>query len=454
MSNETHLMNELKPTSHVVFADQKYEIVIPSYSAWFQLNTVHEIEKNALPEFFDGKSQSKTPSIYKDYRDFMVNTYRLNPTEYLTFTACRRNLTGDVCSVLKIHAFLEQWGLINYQVGKENRPALLGTAFTGHFHVSAETPNGILPIFPSPESTAKQQAISVKQESLNQQTYNMDTRPQLKVNLICCTCGVTCPDIYYHCLKKPEQSICSTCYKEGRFPSTLKSSDFMKMNPQEKILKEDVWTDQETLFLLEAIEMHGDDWLKVAEHVKTKDKEQCILKFLQLPIHDDYLKGVNYEKAPISHVDNPVLSVVAYLASNVPAGLAAAAAKASIKELENIKENKVEGNEMGTLQQAAMTVLSMTALKAKLLAEEEEKKLQRFVSMAIEAELRKVEMKMKHFEELEELLMKERREIERERQLLFAERMNLKKQYMEMEIKNVAVDYGMDELQGQNLMEI
>lgn len=36
--------------------------------------------------------------------------------EYLTFTACRRNLTGDVCSILRVHAFLEQWGLINYQV--------------------------------------------------------------------------------------------------------------------------------------------------------------------------------------------------------------------------------------------------------------------------------------------------------------------------------------------------
>lgn len=42
---------------------------------------------------------------------------RLNPTEYLTSTACRRNLAGDVCAVMRVHAFLEQWGLINYQVG-------------------------------------------------------------------------------------------------------------------------------------------------------------------------------------------------------------------------------------------------------------------------------------------------------------------------------------------------
>lgn len=31
----------------------------------------------------------------------MIDTYRLNPTEYLTVTACRRNLTGDVCAILR-----------------------------------------------------------------------------------------------------------------------------------------------------------------------------------------------------------------------------------------------------------------------------------------------------------------------------------------------------------------
>jgi SWI/SNF related-matrix-associated actin-dependent regulator of chromatin subfamily C len=46
----------------------------------------------------------------------MVNTYRLNPGEYLTVTACRRNLAGDVGAIMRVHGFLEQWGLINYQV--------------------------------------------------------------------------------------------------------------------------------------------------------------------------------------------------------------------------------------------------------------------------------------------------------------------------------------------------
>jgi hypothetical protein len=80
------------------------------------MHQIHNLERKALPEFFNSRNRSKTPAVYKDYRDFMINTYRLNPQEYLTVTACRRNLAGDVCAIMRLHAFLEQWGLINYQV--------------------------------------------------------------------------------------------------------------------------------------------------------------------------------------------------------------------------------------------------------------------------------------------------------------------------------------------------
>lgn len=96
--------------------EQTHHIIIPSYSAWFDYNSIHTVEKRALPEFFNGKNKSKTPEIYLAYRNFMIDTYRLNPTEYITSTACRRNLAGDVCAIMRVHAFLEQWGLINYQV--------------------------------------------------------------------------------------------------------------------------------------------------------------------------------------------------------------------------------------------------------------------------------------------------------------------------------------------------
>lgn len=102
---------------------QTHSIVLPSYSTWFDMNSIHNIERKALPEFFNNRNRSKTPHVYKDYRDFMINTYRLNPAEYLTVTACRRNLAGDVCAIMRVHNFLEQWGLINYQVRQGSGPS-------------------------------------------------------------------------------------------------------------------------------------------------------------------------------------------------------------------------------------------------------------------------------------------------------------------------------------------
>ena len=114
-SNQTKAVLESSARSHLI--SQTHSIILPSYSTWFDMHTIHQLERKALPEFFNNRNRSKTPAVYKDYRDFMVNTYRLNPTEYLTVTACRRNLAGDVCAIMRVHAFLEQWGLINYQVG-------------------------------------------------------------------------------------------------------------------------------------------------------------------------------------------------------------------------------------------------------------------------------------------------------------------------------------------------
>eukprot|EP00124_Ichthyophonus_hoferi_P003249 Ihof_evm6s271 gene=Ihof_evmTU6s271 len=82
------------------FAEQMHEIIIPSHAAWFDYNAIHSLEKKALPEFFTNKTKTKTAEMYLQYRNFMVDTYRLKPGEYLTITVCRRCLPGDVCSVI------------------------------------------------------------------------------------------------------------------------------------------------------------------------------------------------------------------------------------------------------------------------------------------------------------------------------------------------------------------
>lgn len=113
---EAQAKAHLQAAARSHFVTQTYATIIPSYATWFDMRYLDYRERKALPEFFNGRNRSKTPAVYRDYRDFMINTYRLNPSEYLTVTACRRNLAGDVCAIMRVHAFLEQWGLINYQV--------------------------------------------------------------------------------------------------------------------------------------------------------------------------------------------------------------------------------------------------------------------------------------------------------------------------------------------------
>ncbi|CAG8458114.1 12414_t:CDS:2 [Ambispora leptoticha] len=437
---------------------QTQEVIIPSYAAWFDMAKIHEIERKSLPEFFNNKNKSKTPSIYKDYRDFIINTYRLNPSEYLTVTACRRNLAGDVCAIIRVHAFLEQWGLINYQVDPETRPSTVGPTFTGHYRITADTPRGLQPFQPSaiPPTPVNPQIVeastskptsaitalassgsakvelnlglrkniyqsNIKSEETEVQengkapTTSDPTLTDTKRRYNCFTCGVECTRTRYHNTKTKTLELCANCYLEGRFPVSMNSGDFIKMDdtPFNHAQKSD-WSDQETFKLLEALEMFEDDWNQIAEYVGTRTREQCILQFLQLPIEDPYLGTtmqdlgpLQYHRIPFSQADNPIMSVVAFLASVVSPGVAAAAANSSINEFKASRRT--------------------AAVKAKALAEYEEREIQRLVNTVIESQLKKMELKLQQFEELEEILEEEKRELEIQRNQLYVERLNLRK---------------------------
>ncbi|KAK7915468.1 hypothetical protein WMY93_011229 [Mugilogobius chulae] len=484
--------------------EQTHHIIIPSYAAWFDYNSVHAIERRALPEFFNGKNKSKTPEIYLAYRNFMIDTYRLNPQEYLTSTACRRNLAGDVCAIMRVHAFLEQWGLINYQVESESRPTPMGPPPTSHFHVLADTPSSLVPLQPKPAQTPAPIMSfpdKVKEKPTDLQNFGLRT------------------DMYS---KKTN----STKSKTGA--STMRD-----------------WTEQETLLLLEGLEMYKDDWNKVSEHVGSRTQDECILHFLRLPIEDPYLEEaatalgpLAFQPVPFSQAGNPVMSTVAFLASVVDPRVASAAAKSALEEFSRMKEevpaalveahvrrveeaarvsgrqdplteesnneesktetppteekkeakeNKDGGSEEeekqtengkkeeerresegeretektetegegekekegkesteetqregesegerktkverevgeGNLATAAASALAAAAVKAKHLAAVEERKIKSLVALLVETQMKKLEIKLRHFEELETIMDREREALEYQRQQLLADR--------------------------------
>ncbi|KAF9467929.1 SWIRM-domain-containing protein [Collybia nuda] len=524
----------LEDQARKYLAAQTHEVIIPSYSAWFDMSKIHPVERRALPEFFNSRNRSKTPAIYKDYRDFMINTYRLRPTEYLTVTACRRNLAGDVCAIMRVHAFLEQWGLVNYQIDPEARPAALAPPFTGHFRVILDTPRGLQSLHPGTRPTHPATAMangalkpstsatpaSLELRSSIYQTTAKSSRPisgteadtlanGAAANGInraatgglhtCDTCGSDCTPVRYHSLKDKKFEICTSCYLDGRFPSTMFSGDFVKLTSAAAGVAQgsgnnDDWTDQETLLLLEGVEMYDDDWSKIEEHVSTRTAQQCIRKFLELPIEDPYLNTeasmgpLRHGRIPFEQADNPVMSVVAFLAGVVGPGVAAEAAKTALHELtdnskaegetkdeeqdEPMETDKDKAPETGNLEltadnkmdedvkdeaapsttgtpistaddgstkkpartvphsqvvRAADIALKASAKAAKALADAEDAQIRSSLASLIKLTLTKLELKMTQFEELEDILEEERKALESAKLALVSERLGLKK---------------------------
>jgi SWI/SNF related-matrix-associated actin-dependent regulator of chromatin subfamily C len=74
------------------------------------------------------------------------------------------------------------------------------------------------------------------------------------------------------------------------------------------------------------------------------------------------------------------------------------------------------------LQTAAAAALAAAAVKAKHLAAVEERKIKSLVALLVETQMKKLEIKLRHFEELETTMEREREGLEYQRQQLIQER--------------------------------
>jgi len=104
----------------------------------------------------------------------------------------------------------------------------------------------------------------------------------------CSTCGGNCSIVRHRHLHK-DMDLCTACFASGKYPSHMNSHDFVKIDTTLEDLR-DEWTDQETLLLLEGLEMYGESWNDVAAHVGSKNVRQCVLHFLRLPIEVSTLR--------------------------------------------------------------------------------------------------------------------------------------------------------------------
>ena len=321
----------------------------------------------------------------------------------------------------------------------------------------------------------------------------------------CYSCGIDCTRSRFHYAKtdpasnnqKPDEmkyDLCPNCYFQSRMPSSHRSSDFVKMDdPTYSTIpdKDADWTDTEVLLLLEGLEMFDNNWTEISSHVGTRTREECVMKFLQLDIQDQYVDegGANGSttlralggRDPISQSENPVMSVVNFLAQMADPKIVAAASQRSTEQLQKdlranlekgvggaseesskkspAKEGEVVKAETGdsmdvdpsssTTDQAhpatangtSKSVVDIPSLalatassRSSALASFQERELTRLVGAAVNLSLTKIQLKLTQFAELEEIVQAERRDLEKGRQQLFLDRLAFKKRVREMEM--------------------
>lgn len=109
--------------------------------SWYSSEGVNALEMKYLPSLFSrGTDSSVNVGEYLRMRNFIVSLYAHNPSIYLSATDCRRKLSGDVCMVLKVHDFLDAFGVINFNVKLEFRPSV---AQASHSHCQTVLSNNV-----------------------------------------------------------------------------------------------------------------------------------------------------------------------------------------------------------------------------------------------------------------------------------------------------------------------
>ncbi|KAF5467936.1 hypothetical protein F2P56_012140 [Juglans regia] len=497
--------------------------VVPMHSDWFSPATVHRLERQVVPHFFSGKSPDHTPEKYMECRNYVVAKYMENPEKRIVVSDCQGLVVGiDNEDLTRIVRFLDHWGIINYCAESPSREPCSGGFYlredsNGDIHVPSAALKSIdsLIKFDRPKCRLKAADVYLSLSSHNADASDLDNRIREHLSENHCNhCSRSLTTVYYQSQKEIDTQLCSDCFQEGRFVTGHSSIDFIRVDSTNDYADPDgeSWTDQETLLLLEAMEIYNENWNEIAEHVGTKSKAQCILHFLRLPMENGLLENIevpsmssnslngddhgrshsNYNgdsagschqdtdsesRLPFANSGNPVMALVAFLASAVGPRVAAACAHASLAALSEDDglsvsgrispvEGTGHGNRMNSesthsreggrlgetansfqhkdensgvhgsrnhnegqvplssekVKVAAKAGLAAAATKAKLFADHEEREIQRLSANIINHQLKRLELKLKQFAEVETFLMKECEQAERTRQRYAAER--------------------------------
>nr|XP_040242626.1 SWI/SNF complex subunit SWI3C homolog isoform X4 [Aegilops tauschii subsp. strangulata] len=457
--------------------------VVPKHSDWFSPGAVHRLERQVVPHFFTGKSPGHTPEKFIMLRNKIIAKYLENPGKRLAFAECQGFVvnTGELYDLSRIVRFLDTWGIINYlAVGLVHRglrvaASLLIEEPAGELQLLTAPLKSIdgLVLFDRPKCSLQADDISsLASSSSNSEVVDFDAgaeftelegkiRERLSESY-CSYCSQSLRSLHYQSQKEADIAICSDCFHDARYVIGHSCLDFQRVDGAKDGSENegDNWTDQETLLMLEGIEKHKDNWNSIADHVGTKSKAQCIYHFIRLPVEDSLLENIEVPDAsmpfrpqsngyphsdsngstsgnlpqsiqhgnelPFISSSNPVMSLVAFLASAIGPRIAASCASAALSALTRDDDPRVHGASssisLENVKHATLCGLSAAAIKSKLFADQEEREIQRLVATVINHQLKRLELKLKQFAEVETLVLKECEQVERAKQRISAGR--------------------------------
>ncbi|XVF74057.1 hypothetical protein PTKIN_Ptkin13bG0031000 [Pterospermum kingtungense] len=397
-------------------------IHVPSYSRWFSWDKIDSCEVRFVPEFFDGRSPSKTPNLYMYYRNSIINQFRENPSRKITFTDARRTLVGDVGSIRRVFDFLELWGLINYSPISSKPSNSKDTSATNK---SSDAPSLDSPSSATP--TSKSSSTSRR---------------------VCGACKSLCTIACFVC-DKYDSTLCARCYVRGNFRVGLSNADFRRVEISDQAKAD--WSEKETLLLLEALMHYGDDWKKVAQHVGGgRTDKDCVAHFVKLSFGEEFLgdpfsneaeSGFETSKrmrlTPLADASNPIMAQAAFLSAVAGAEIAEAAARAAVTTLSEVDGTTANKGGRGSLARNTrreadissngdnVNALERAYEDVNSLLEKEEEDIERAITEITEVQIKEMQDKIVHFEEVDLHMEKERQQLEAMKNQLFIDQLNL-----------------------------
>ncbi|XP_071935450.1 SWI/SNF complex subunit SWI3D-like isoform X1 [Coffea arabica] len=279
--------------------------VVPNHAGWFSWTKIHPLEEKTLPSFFSGKSESRTPEIYMEIRNWIMKKFHANPNTNIEFKDLSEISVGELDARQEVMEFLDYWGLINYHPFPKDD--LTTVSITGDAHKDGKAESLLESLFRFESDQSCMRVIPRNCEATPSVSSGLFPESAISEELVksegveyhCNSCSADCSRKRYHCQKQADFDLCTECFNNGKFGSDMSPSDFIVMEPAEAGgASGGNWTDQETLLLLEALELFKENWNEIAEHVATKTKAQCILHFVQMPIEDTFLDSCDEGDIP------------------------------------------------------------------------------------------------------------------------------------------------------------